>query len=122
MRTFLRTDWRPWTFLAFVLIFGLFWFALSVNSKAITKHVAVEQCLHNRPLVRNFSTHVEGVNKLADVLLQNSVAVLRATHQGDPQMRVRRANLRRIERARREVRALRSIAVPTKAQCNKAGG
>jgi hypothetical protein len=128
MRTFLREDWRPWTFLAFVLIFGLFWFALSVNSKAFTKkaeeskrQAAVTQCLHNLPLLENFNHHVHGVNQLADVLVQNSAAVVKATKRNDPQYRTRIANLERLEVAQREIAALKGFDIPTKAQCRKAG-
>jgi len=126
VRDFLRNDFRPWLVLAFALIFGVYYLALMVNARAYTKkaesakrQAAITQCLKSRPLIRNLSIHIKGVNELAEVLVQNGTAVVKTTSRFDPQYEVRKKNLIRLRKAQRGVAALTSVPTPTVKQCRK---
>lgn len=90
------------------------------KAAAATRKAAVQNCLASRPTRRAFSTHLKGVNSLAEVFVTNAQALLNATSPTDPEFRVRIANLGRAERARKDIAAVRDFPVPTKAQCRAA--
>lgn len=88
--------------------------------KQATREAAIQRCIANRPTLRAFSTHLQGVNSLAEVFVKNSRALLDSTSPTDPQFSTRLANLARAEEARKDIAAVRDFPVPTKAECRAA--
>lgn len=74
-------------------------------------------CIKSIPELRKISTHLAGVNQLADVLVTNGEAVLEATPRSDPQYPIRHANLVRLLRSREKIGAVRALPVPTRTDC-----
>jgi hypothetical protein len=119
------SHWGIWMAIAYIAlaaitITGFVWNSRTVKKEAVTR-AAIDRCLAQRPILKNFSEHVKGVNQLANILVQNSQALIAQTRPSDPQYLVRVANLERLERARNKVAALKSLPVQTEAQCRRTG-
>lgn len=74
-------------------------------------------CVSARPELAKISRFVRGVNDLAGVLVANAQAIINATPSGDPERDTRIGNFGRIYRAASKIGAIRSLPVPTLADC-----
>lgn len=119
------SHWGPWICVAYLglVLAGTSLYRLNQQTvkRDAARQSAIANCLTNRPLAQKFSRHVEGVNDLARVLVENSAHVLAATPKDDPQYMVRKTNLSRLIFARKKVEALPNIHVPTVAECRALG-
>jgi hypothetical protein len=123
-----HTDsWRFWMTIAFLALSGIVLWgiyltqqsaqlgATTAKQQAITAariDADYRSCVRSIPSLRSISTHVQGVNELGEILVENSRALLHT-----PPYAVRRANLHRLERAQRKIAAVRSFPVPTVRSC-----
>lgn len=118
-----------WIILAYVFLLALTAYGWTINARTLqeesrskaAKAAAVQACIQGRPEIEKISRHVVGVNQLALVLVENNAAVVNSTPHSDPQYRVRLNNLRRLIRARENVKAISSFPVPTVAECRARG-
>jgi hypothetical protein len=74
-------------------------------------------CVRSAPSIARVNKFLHGVNDLADILIQNAAAGLKAAPPGDPLNPVRRASLIRLRKARANVAVIKRFPVPTKAEC-----
>ena len=112
--------------LAFVLGYG--WLtntrinreqAIREAELAAAHEAIVSRCLATRPQLLSLTRHIQGVNTLADVLVENNLQLLKSTSPFDPLYQARRENLRRLIAARKMMHAIASFPVPTVAECRK---
>lgn len=76
-----------------------------------------QTCLASIPEFHRLSRHVKGVNDLAETLVLNSVAAMKAAPPGDPLAAARVANLRRLKVAAAEIAAVTAFPAQTVAEC-----
>lgn len=121
--------WEFWTILwGFFIVFsivGLFvTYGKAVKEGTIrlaeqraAASATYRNCMASIPELRRISVHFAGVNELADTLVANSVAGLRATAKSDPLYEVRVQALNRLVAGQRKIHAARGVPVPTRKQC-----
>lgn len=78
---------------------------------------AFKACVGSIPLLENFRRHVLGVNDGFATLVTNSRQGLLASDPADPLYPVRVRNLIRLEKAAKDVAAVKTFPVPTQASC-----
>lgn len=123
-------NWRFWFMIALAAAFA----AIVLGYKSLERTIHDENsretasyvsCVQSIPILKKISTHFKGTNEVIGVgnngkggiLVQNSKAVVDVTPDGDPQLQTRKDNLARLRAGAKDVGAIRSLPVPTKAQC-----
>lgn len=129
-------NWRFWMGVAYIalacLVVALFFINARTTSSAA--HVARDEairvaqvkaaaaasytaCLKSIPALTAITTHLRGVNELAQVLLMNNKSALAITPRSDPLWKIRHASVARLRAARDQIAAVRNLPIPTRAQC-----
>lgn len=123
-------NWRFWFMIALAAAFA----AIILGYKSLERTIHDENsretasyvsCVQSIPILKAISKHFRGTNEVIGVgndgkggiLVQNSKAVVEATPEGDPQLQTRKDNLARLRAGAKDVGAIRSLPVPTMAQC-----
>lgn len=123
----LRTidQWKFWvTLLVVVVGFGLVW--MFVITQRLTREQATREarieadyrsCINSIPSLKKISEHVLGVNHLAEAIAMNNAVALQ--HSAPADRAFRAANLARVQRARKEIAAVRGFPTPTQRSCEQ---
>ncbi len=125
-------SWEWWVGVAYFALAGVIvaLFFLNARTTRSVAHTAkleaireaetqttYQTCLASIPEFHRLSRHVAGVNHLAETLVKNSEAAIRAAPPGDPLMASRKANLKRLKTATAEIAAVTAFPAQTVAEC-----
>ncbi len=92
----------------------------NARDEAIRQSVAAgiyNDCAASIPTLRAVSTHISGVNDLANLLVENSKRSLRALPRSAPDYRARQLNILGLEKARAKIATVKTLTVPSLEVC-----
>jgi hypothetical protein len=129
-------NWKFWMLIAYVGLVGLFLFGFALNNRTARAQAlaarndavrvaerraaataAYQRCVGSIVPTQRVSTHVAGVNDLAEILLANAIRNHNVTPRSSPQWETQLVNIRFLRMAVRKVAAVKSFPAPTKAEC-----
>jgi hypothetical protein len=89
----------------------------NVAERRAAATAAYQRCVSSIVPTQRVSTHVAGVNDLAEILLANAIRNHNVTPRSSPQWETQLVNIRFLRMAVRKVAAVKSFPAPTKAEC-----
>lgn len=115
-------SWRFWVTMLVLAVGGITLWGINLTQRVIREQAAREAriqadyraCVQSIPSLKSISLHVQGVNDMARILVNNSRKLLKT-----PPLAIRRQNLRDLRRAEKKIAAVKSFPVPTMRSCER---
>lgn len=133
------SEWRFWMVVAYVGLGTVLLSLVVVNARTSratervagdeaihqaeienNRKLAIQQCLDSIPQLKKINEFALAEKAIADVLLANSIAVVKATPTDDPSYQIRLHNLQRLRPTVPAIEAIQ-FPVPTEKQCRSRG-